>query len=126
LGLMDNWNVKHHGESGLIDRVKASNITEEEAQAQTLKFLLKYVKPKTSPMCGNSIWQDRRFLARWMPKLEEFFHYRLLDVSTLKILSQLWAPEIYNGLQKESRHLAKHDIYDSIAELKYYREKLLR
>lgn len=126
LALMDDWNVKQHTESGLIERVKASHITEEQAQTETLEFLLRYVKPKASPLCGNSIWQDRRFLFRWMPKLEEFFHYRLLDVSTLKIMAQLWAPKVYNGFQKESRHLAKDDVYDSIAEMKYYRENLMK
>lgn len=126
LALMDDWNVKQHNESGLIERVRTSNITEEQAQTETLEFLLKHVKAKTSPMCGNSVWQDRRFLFRWMPKLEEFFHYRLLDVSTLKIMAQLWAPKLYNGFKKESRHLAKDDVYDSIAELKYYRENLAK
>jgi oligoribonuclease len=126
LSLMDDWNVKHHTASGLLERVRASHVTETEAQAQTIEFLMQYVPPRKSPICGNSICQDRRFLFRWMPKLEQYFHYRHLDVSTLKILAQLWAPQIYSGLTKESRHLAKDDVYDSINELKYYREHLLK
>jgi oligoribonuclease len=126
LSLMDNWNVKQHTESGLLERVRASHITEAEAQTQTIEFLMQYVPPKKSPICGNSICQDRRFLFRWMPKLEQYFHYRHLDVSTLKILAQLWAPQVYNSVKKEGMHLAKDDVYDSIAELKHYREHLLK
>lgn len=126
LDLMDDWNVKQHTASGLLERVRVSHVTETEAQTQTIEFLMQYVPAKKSPICGNSICQDRRFLFRWMPKLEQYFHYRHLDVSTLKILAQLWVPKIYNGLKKESRHLAKDDVYDSINELKYYREHLLK
>lgn len=126
LSLMDDWNVKQHTSSGLIARVKESNISEEQAMAETIEFLLHHVPPKKSPMCGNSICQDRRFLYRWMPKLEQYFHYRNLDVSTLKILAMHWAPKVFQGMKKESKHLAMDDIYDSIAELKYYRENLLR
>lgn len=122
---MDEWNTSHHNSSGLVDRVKESVITEQKAEEATLAFLKQYVAEGKSPMCGNSVWQDRRFLARYMPNLEKYFHYRLVDVSTLKELALRWAPRIYNGLQKESRHLALDDIYDSIAELRYYREKLL-
>ncbi len=122
---MDEWNTKQHNGSGLVTRVQESCINEEKAQAFTLDFLKQYVPEGKSPMCGNSIWQDRRFLSRYMPELEKYFHYRMIDVSTLKELALRWAPRVYNGLQKESRHLALDDIRDSIAELRYYREKLL-
>lgn len=122
---MDEWNTKQHNGSGLVRRVKESCINELKAEVATLEFLKQYVPNGKSPMCGNSIWQDRRFLARYMPELEKYFHYRLIDVSTLKELAQRWAPKIYGGFQKESRHLAMDDIRDSIAELRYYREKLL-
>lgn len=122
---MDSWNTKQHNASGLVARVQASTITEQEAEAKTLEFLKRYVKAGKSPMCGNSVYQDRRFLYRYMPQLEKFFHYRLLDVSTLKILSQIWAPKVYSGLAKESKHLALDDIRESIEELKYYRANLL-
>ncbi|MBA3661571.1 MAG: oligoribonuclease [Gammaproteobacteria bacterium] len=122
---MDEWNTKQHHRSGLVDRVRESVIDEAYAESATLAFLEKYVPFGKSPMCGNSIWQDRRFLTRYMPKLENYFHYRMIDVSTLKELALRWAPTIYNGLQKESQHLALDDIRDSIAELRYYREKLL-
>lgn len=121
LALMDEWNTKQHRGSGLTERVKASIVTEAQAQAATLEFLAKYVQPKKSPMCGNSICQDRRFLYRSMPKLEEFFHYRNLDVSTVKELAARWSPKIIPGFKKSSRHLALEDIRDSINELKYYR-----
>jgi oligoribonuclease len=125
LAKMDSWNVKHHGDSGLIERVRASEITEAMAEQQTLDFLKEFVKADKSPLCGNTICQDRRFLFRYMPKLESFFHYRLLDVSTLKILAQRWAPQVADGFQKESTHQALQDIRDSIEELRYYREHLL-
>lgn len=121
---MDNWNTKQHNSSGLVERVKKSTIYEAEAERKTLEFLRQYVPAGKSPICGNSICQDRRFLFRYMPELEKFFHYRLLDVSTIKELALRWAPRIYNGLQKESKHLALSDIYDSIEELKYYRNHL--
>ncbi|MBX6419955.1 MAG: oligoribonuclease [Nevskia sp.] len=126
LAKMDEWNVRQHGKSGLVSRVRASRIGEAEAEARTLEFLAHWVPAGQSPMCGNSICQDRRFLARWMPRLEAYFHYRNLDVSTLKELCQRWAPEIAKGFSKESKHLALDDIRDSIAELRYYRERFLR
>ncbi|TAK75736.1 MAG: oligoribonuclease [Gammaproteobacteria bacterium] len=122
---MDEWCTKQHTGSGLVARVKASRIDEKQAEADMLAFLHQYVPEGKSPMCGNSVWQDRRFLTRYMPALEKYFHYRLIDVSTLKELALRWAPEIYNGFQKDSHHLALDDIRDSIAELKYYRETLL-
>jgi oligoribonuclease len=122
---MDEWNSRQHGDSGLTGRVLASNTSPAQAEQATLEFLSAWVEPGRSPMCGNSICQDRRFLAREMPELERFFHYRNLDVSTLKILAQLWAPDVANGLNKMSAHLAQADIRDSIAELAWYREHLL-
>lgn len=123
---MDEWNTTHHNRSGLVQRVKESVITEEIAVQKTLAFLRDYVPAGKSPMCGNSIWQDRRFLGRYMSELEQYFHYRLIDVSTLKELSLRWAPRIYNGIQKESKHQALDDILESIEELRYYREHFLR
>jgi len=125
LAAMDDWNRKHHGQSGLIDRVKASTVTEREAERLTIEFLKQWVPEKTSPICGNSIGQDRRFLYRYMPELEAYFHYRNLDVSTLKELAARWAPEIKNGFNKESKHQALDDIIDSIDELRYYREHFI-
>ena len=122
---MDEWCTTQHGKSGLTDRVKNSSISESTAEAVTLAFLEKYVPPGRSPMCGNSICQDRRFLARWMPELEEFFHYRNLDVSSLKELVRRWSPDVCEGFTKESSHLAMNDIKDSIAELQYYRKTIL-
>ena len=122
---MDEWNTRQHGESGLTDRVLRSDISARQAELQTLDFLSQWVDAGSSPMSGNSICQDRRFLAREMPKLERFFHYRNLDVSTLKILAQQWAPEVTAGFSKESSHRALSDIRDSIAELTWYREQLL-
>lgn len=122
---MDEWNTRHHGASGLTERVLASDVSIAAAEQATLDFLAAHVQPNTSPMCGNSICQDRRFLARQMPELEAYFHYRNLDVSTLKILAQIWAPEVAGGFTKESSHRALSDIRDSIAELQYYRETLL-
>lgn len=121
LDSMDSWNTKQHNSSGLVKRVQESTVTEAEAEAATLAFLKQYVSAGKSPMCGNSVYQDRRFLYRYMPELERFFHYRLLDVSTLKELAMRWAPQICSGLQKDSKHLALSDIRDSIEELKYYR-----
>jgi oligoribonuclease len=123
---MDEWNTKQHGNSGLTERVKNSTVTEAEAERQTIEFLRQYVPANASPMCGNSICQDRRFLARCMPELEAFFHYRNLDVSSLKELAKRWAPEVFKGFSKQSSHLALSDIRDSIDELKHYREHFLK
>jgi oligoribonuclease len=123
---MDEWNTKQHAASGLTERVKASTVTEAEAEHETLEFLRQHVERGASPMCGNSICQDRRFLVRSMPELAEYFHYRNLDVSTLKILAQLWAPSIGGRFEKNSSHLAMADIHDSIRELRFYREKMLK
>jgi oligoribonuclease len=125
LDKMDAWNKGTHGRSGLIDRVKASTISEDEAVAQTIAFLKQYVPAGKSPMCGNSICQDRRFLANYMPKLEAFFHYRNLDVSTLKELARRWKPGILDGFKKAQAHTAMADIHESIDELAYYREHFL-
>ena len=122
---MDEWNTRQHGKSGLITRVRESSASAADAEQETLEFLREWVDEGASPMCGNSICQDRRFMAREMPELEAFFHYRNLDVSTLKILATLWAPTVANGFQKESEHLALSDIRDSIDELVWYRENLL-
>tara|TARA_B110000879_G_C11093841_1_gene480198 strand:- start:374 stop:931 length:558 start_codon:yes stop_codon:yes gene_type:complete len=123
---MDEWNTKQHNKSGLVGRVLESTISEDEAVERTLAFLEQYVKKGVSPMCGNTIYQDRRFMTKYMPKLERFFHYRNLDVSTLKELSRRWAPKVLEGVKKESQHLALQDIRDSINELKYYRRQLFR
>ncbi len=125
LDAMDEWNTSHHTRSGLVKRVKASDDDERSASARTLEFLAAYVPEGTSPMCGNSICQDRRFMARHMPELERYFHYRNLDVSTLKILMQRWRPDLSSGFSKDSTHLALDDIRESIEELRYYREHLL-
>lgn len=124
LAKMDAWNTKQHNSSGLVARVRESVTTESQAESEMLAFLKQYVSAGKSPMCGNSVYQDRRFLCRYMPELEKYFHYRLLDVSTLKELAQRWAPRVYSGVQKDSRHLALDDIRDSINELKYYRDHL--
>ncbi len=126
LAAMDSWNSEHHTNSGLVERVKNSRVSEAQAQEETLAFLQQHVASGASPMCGNSICTDRRFLYRYMPKLESYFHYRHLDVTTLKILAQRWAPDVANQAEKESRHIALDDIRDSIAELRYYREHFLR
>jgi len=126
LGAMDEWNTRQHGGSGLSQRVRSSTIDEAEAQRQTLDFLAQWVPAGKSPMCGNSICQDRRFLARWMPQLERHFHYRNLDVSTLKELCARWAPALAGGFSKTSSHLALDDVRDSIAELAYYRSTFIR
>jgi len=126
LAAMDDWNQKHHGQSGLIDRVKASTIDEAEAERLTIEFLKRWVPENTSPICGNSIGQDRRFLYRYMPKLEAYFHYRNIDVSTLKELAARWAPEVKDGFNKESTHQALDDIIESIEELRYYRQHFIK
>jgi oligoribonuclease len=123
---MDEWNTRTHGESGLTQRVRESKISQAEAEAQTIAFLEQWVPKGKSPICGNSIGQDRRFLYRYMPNLEAYFHYRYLDVSTLKILADRWAPQIKAGFQKKGTHQALDDIRESIAELKYYREHFLK
>ena len=126
LNAMDEWNTRQHGQSGLTERVRRSTVNEAEAEAATIEFLSRFVDPRKSPMCGNSICQDRRFLFRTMPKLEAFFHYRNLDVSTIKELARRWRPEIMQGMSKQSTHLALDDIRDSIAELRYYRDYFFR
>jgi oligoribonuclease len=122
---MDEWNTNQHNHSGLVKRVQESKISIAEAESQTLNFLMKYVDLGASPMCGNSICQDRRFLYNYMPDLEKFFHYRHIDVSTLKELAVRWKPNIISDSYKKSRHLALSDIYDSIDELKHYRENFI-
>ena len=126
LAAMDEWNTTQHGKSGLIKRVKETCITAQEAERLTLEFLYKHVDEGASPMCGNSICQDRRFLAREMPQLERYFHYRNLDVSSLKELARRWRPDVLDGVKKQASHLALDDIRDSIAELRHYREHFLR
>ena len=126
LGGMDEWNTAQHAKSGLTERVKNSDMNEAQAERQTIEFLQQFVPAGKSPICGNSICQDRRFLARCMPQLEAYFHYRNLDVSTLKELCNRWAPAVAKGFVKNSSHLALDDIRDSIAELKYYREHFIR
>jgi oligoribonuclease len=123
---MDSWNKSTHGRSGLIDRVKASTITEADAETALIDFLKHFVPAGKSPMCGNSICQDRRFMARNMPKLEDFFHYRNLDVSTLKELCRRWRPELASGFKKHQKHTALADIVESIEELRYYREHFIK
>jgi oligoribonuclease len=123
---MDDWNKSTHAKSGLIDKVKASNLSEDEVEAQLVAFLSRHVPAKASPMCGNSICQDRRFLARHMPQLEAYFHYRNLDVSTLKELVKRWKPELAAGLTKLGKHEALADVYESIEEMKYYREHFIK
>lgn len=126
LDAMDSWNKSTHGKSGLIDKVKASTLTEAQAEDALIAFLSQHVPPGKSPLCGNTISQDRRFMFRYMPRLEQFFHYRNLDVSTLKELARRWRPDVYKGFEKKSRHEALADIYESIDELKYYREHFLK
>jgi oligoribonuclease len=123
---MDEWNTRQHSMSGLTERVRASIVDEAHAEQETLTFLRKHVEPGASPICGNSICQDRRFLIRYMPELAAFFHYRNLDVSTLKILTKLWMPSIAGRFEKNSVHLALADIHDSIRELRFYREHLFK
>jgi oligoribonuclease len=126
LDKMDAWNKGTHGRSGLIDKVKASFTTEAQAEQQILEFLAKYVPKGSTPMCGNSISQDRRFLVKYMPKLEAFFHYRNVDVSTLKELAKRWRPEVYTSFKKQQKHTALADVHESIDELAHYREQFLR
>ena len=126
LGVMDAWNKGTHGRSGLIDKVRASEVTEEQAQAELLAFIRQYVPKSGSPMCGNTISQDRRFLVKYMPKLEDWFHYRCLDVSTLKELAKRWRPEVYNSFKKQQKHTALADVHESIDELEHYRTHFLR
>lgn len=126
LAAMDEWNQTHHGQSGLIARVKASTVTDAQAEQETIAFLKQWVPAGESPMCGNSIGQDRRFLCRYMPELEKFFHYRNIDVTTLKELAARWAPEVRKGFKKSANHIALDDIHESIGELQYYREHFLK
>ena len=126
LDQMDKWNKRTHARSGLIDKVKASAVSEDDAQAQVLAFLAKYVPKGSTPMCGNTIGQDRRFLARYMPKLETFFHYRNVDVSTFKELAKRWRPEVYSAFKKRQKHTALADVHESIDELEHYREHFLK
>ena len=126
LDKMDNWNKGTHGRSGLIDKVKLSSISEEEAESQVLSFLAKYLPKGTSPLCGNTISQDRRFLVKYMPKLEAFLHYRNVDVSTFKELAKRWRPEVYSAFKKRQSHTALADVHESIDELEHYREHFLK
>jgi len=126
LDKMDAWNKGTHGRSGLIDKVKASTLTEAEAEQQVLDFIARYVPKRSAPMCGNSISQDRRFLVKYMPKLEAFFHYRNIDVSTLKELAKRWRPDVYDGFKKQQKHTALADVHESIDELAHYRETFLK
>ena len=125
LDQMDDWNTRTHGKSGLIERVKNASHDVRDVEEFALKYLSKFVPTSTSPMCGNSICQDRRFMAKWMPKLESYFHYRNLDVSTLKELAKRWRPEVTKGLIKHGKHEALADVYESIEELKHYREHFI-
>jgi|SRR5438105_4595358 len=126
LDKMDAWNKGTHGRSGLVDKVKASSTTEAEAELVLLEFIAQYAPKGTVPMCGNTIGQDRRFLVKYMPKLEAFFHYRNIDVSTLKELAKRWRPDVYNAFKKQQKHTALADVYESIDELAHYREQFLR
>jgi oligoribonuclease len=123
---MDEWCTRTHGESGLTQRVRDSRVSEIDAEQQTIEFLQRYLEPGQSPLCGNSIGQDRRFLVKYMPELEAFFHYRNLDVSTVKELARRWRPEVLDGVQKKGSHLALDDIRDSINELRHYREHFFK
>ena len=126
LAAMDDWNQEHHGKSGLIERVRQSTVSTQDAEKATVDFLSHWLDVGVSPICGNSVGQDRRFLVRYMPKLDEFFHYRSIDVSTLKELAARWAPEVKAGFSKESSHQALDDIIESIEELRYYRQHLMK
>ena len=126
LDAMDNWNKSTHKKSGLIDRVRASTLTEAQAEDRMIAFLEQYVPSGTSPVCGNSVHQDRRFLVRYLPRLDAWFHYRLIDVSTLKELARRWKPEVLNGMVKHGRHEALADIHESIEELRYYRAQIMK
>lgn len=126
LDVMDNWNKSTHKKSGLIDRVKASVLSEAEVEEQMVAFLAQHVPKGVSPICGNSVHQDRRFLVKYLPKLDDYFHYRLIDVSTLKELARRWKPEVLAGMVKHGKHEALADIHESIAELRYYREQIMK
>ena len=126
LDQMDNWNKGTHGRSGLIDKVKASSVTEADAEKELLAFLARYLPKGTSPLCGNTIGQDRRFLVKYMPKLEAFFHYRNIDVSTFKELAKRWRPEVYSAFKKQQSHTALADVHESIDELEHYRTHFLK
>lgn len=126
LNAMDKWNTSTHGRSGLIGKVKTSTLTEEEAEQQLLAFLKEYVAEKSSPLCGNTVSQDRRFMFKYMPTLEQYFHYRTIDVSTFKELAKRWRPDVYKSFKKHSKHEALADIHESIEELKHYREHFLK
>ena len=126
LDAMDSWNRSTHSKSGLTEKVKASTLTEEQAQDELITFLSQYVPAGKSPLCGNTVSQDRRFMFKYMPKLEQFFHYRTVDVSTLKELARRWKPELLKGFEKRSKHEALADIYESIDELKYYRDVFIK
>lgn len=126
LNKMDDWNTKYHTQSGLVDRIQKTTLTVSQAEAKTLEFVKQYVGARASPMCGNTVCQDRRFLARWMPTLEAYFHYRHLDVSTVKELARRWAPQIFKGLTKDAKHMALEDIRESIEELQYYRDRFFK
>ena len=126
LDKMDAWNKGTHGRSGLIDKVKTSTVTEAEAEQQLIDFIARYVPKQASPLCGNTIGQDRRFLVKYMPKLEAFFHYRNIDVSTLKELAKRWRPDVYNSFKKQQKHTALADVHESIDELAHYRERFLK
>jgi len=126
LDAMDDWNQSHHSSSGLLERLRTEGVTEREAEAATLAFLEQHVEKKRSPLCGNTIWQDRRFLTRYMPTLEDYLHYRMVDVSSIKELVQRWRPDLMPGFSKKNEHTALADVRESIAELRYYREHFLR
>jgi oligoribonuclease len=126
LDAMDDWNQSHHGASGLLQRVREDGVSEREAEALTLEFLEKHVEKKRSPLCGNTIWQDRRFLTRYMTTLEDYLHYRMVDVSSIKELVQRWRPDLMGGFAKQNEHTALADVRESIAELRYYRTHFLR
>ncbi|MFW6094568.1 MAG: oligoribonuclease [Pseudomonadota bacterium] len=126
LAAMDDWNQTHHRDSGLLDRVRGQGVSEQEAEAATLAFLEQHVEQKRSPLCGNTIWQDRRFLSRYMPTLEAYLHYRMVDVSSIKELVQRWRPDLVAGFSKQNEHTALADVRESIAELRYYREHFIR
>lgn len=126
LDVMDNWNKSTHKKSGLIDRVKASTLSEAEVEDRMVAFLAQHVPKGVSPICGNSVHQDRRFLVKYLPKLDDYFHYRLIDVSTLKELARRWKPEVLSGMVKHGKHEALADIHESIAELRYYREQIMK
>jgi oligoribonuclease len=126
LATMDEWNVTHHTESGLLERVKSEGVAIEEAEERMLEFLRLHVDERASPLCGNSIGQDRRFIVKYLPRLDEFLHYRSIDVSTIKELARRWRPEVYGGFEKSGRHQALEDVRESIDELKFYRERFFR